>query len=111
MATSPLTLASPKPGATAALTAAMPQVGAKLSASHAKAREVAEDFESVFLNTMFQQMSTGIEGEGPFGGGAGTGVWRSMLTDQYARTFAKNGGIGIADQVYRSLIQQQEAQS
>ena len=45
-----------------------------------------------------QQMFTGI-GEGPFGGGGGAGVWRSFLTDEYAKTFAKSGGIGIADHV------------
>jgi Rod binding domain-containing protein len=32
-----------------------------------------------------------------------------MLTDEYAKSFAKGGGIGIADQVYRTLIAQQEA--
>jgi Rod binding domain-containing protein len=31
-----------------------------------------------------------------------------MLTDEYAKTFAAGGGIGIADHVYRSLIAAQE---
>jgi Rod binding domain-containing protein len=31
-----------------------------------------------------------------------------MLTDQYARSFAKAGGIGIASQVYQSLLAHQE---
>jgi Rod binding domain-containing protein len=73
------------------------------------ARETAQDFEAVFLNSMFQQMFTGVDGDGPFGGRAGTGVWRSFLTDEYAKSFAKAGGVGIADHVYRSLIAQQEA--
>jgi peptidoglycan hydrolase FlgJ len=75
----------------------------------AKARATAQDFEAVFLNSMFQQMFTGIQGEGPFGGSGATGVWRSLLTDTYAKSFAKAGGIGIADQVYRSLISHQES--
>ena len=75
----------------------------------AKARAKAQDFEAVFLNTMFQQMFAGLEGEGPFGGKGATGVWRSFLTDQYSRTFAKAGGVGIADQVYASLLKIQEA--
>jgi Rod binding domain-containing protein len=58
---------------------------------------------------MFANMFTRVDGEGPFGGGTGTGVWRSFLTDEYAKTFAKSGGIGIADHVYRSLIAMQEA--
>ena len=76
-----------------------------------KARATAVDFEAQFLNTMFNQMFTGIDGDGPFGGGPAVGVWRSFLTDQYAKTFAKAGGVGIADQVYRTLIAHQEAQA
>jgi hypothetical protein len=30
-----------------------------------------------------------------------------MLTDEYARNFAKAGGVGIAHDVYRTLILQQ----
>lgn len=76
-----------------------------------KARAAAQDFEAVFLNSMFQHMFTGISGDGPFGGSGAVGVWRSMLTDEYAKSFAKSGGIGIADQVYRTLIARQEANS
>jgi peptidoglycan hydrolase FlgJ len=77
----------------------------------AKARAAAQDFESVFLNSMMQQMFTGIGEQGPLGGGPSTGVWRSMLTDQYARSFAKAGGIGIADQIYNTLIAVQAGHS
>jgi Rod binding domain-containing protein len=78
-------------------------------AKEAKARAAAQDFEAVFLNSMFQHMFTGIDGDGPFGGSGAVGVWRSVLTDEYAKSFAKAGGIGIADQVYRTLMAQQEA--
>src|SRR5215217_5669647 len=76
---------------------------------HAKARASAVDFEAVFLNSMFNQMFTSVGGDGPFGGGGGAGVWRSFLSEEYSKSFAKSGGIGIADHVYRSLIAQQEA--
>src|ERR1700738_5339229 len=75
----------------------------------ARAKSAAQDFEAVFLGQMFQHMFTGIDGEGPFGGGVGVGIWRSFLTEQYAKTFSKAGGIGLADHVYRSLIAHQEA--
>ena len=77
--------------------------------ARARAREQAVDFEATFLNNMFSQMFTGIDGDGPFGGGGKAGVWRSFLTEEYSKSFAKAGGIGIADHVYRSLINQQEA--
>jgi Rod binding domain-containing protein len=72
-----------------------------------KAKATATDFEAMFLNSMFSQMTSGIKGEGPFGDTPGTGVWRSMLTDQYSKNFAKAGGVGISSEVYRTLILQQ----
>ena len=75
----------------------------------AKARAAAVNFEAQFLNSMFSHMLAGVQGDGPFGGGPAVGVWRSFLSEQYAKSFAKAGGIGIADKVYHSLLAQQEA--
>jgi peptidoglycan hydrolase FlgJ len=86
--------------------AAQAQAGLK---NKAKAKAAAQQFEAVFLNTMFQQMYTGLDGEGPFGGSGPLKVWRSMLTDQYAKEFASTGGIGIANHVYDALLKQQGA--
>lgn len=86
-------------------------VNFKGATTKAKARAAAEDFETVFLNSMFSQMFTNVDGEGPFGGSQSTGVWRSFLTEEYAKSFVKKGGIGIADEVYRTLLAQQEARS
>ena len=74
-----------------------------------KAHNAAVNFEAQFLNSMFGQMLAGVKGDGPFGGGPAVGVWRSFLTDQYSKSFAKRGGIGIADKVYHTLLAQQEA--
>jgi Rod binding domain-containing protein len=76
-----------------------------------KAKVAARQFEAMFLNTMFQQMYTGLNGDGPFGGSGALKVWRSMLTDQYAKSFAASGGIGIATQVYDTLLKQQGVKS
>ena len=88
------------------LAAAKAKVG-----SAATKRGQAQDFEAVFLNSMFQHMFTAIDGEGPFGKTTGTGPWRSFLTEQYAKSFVKAGGIGLADQVYNALIAQQAART
>ena len=73
----------------------------------AKAKATATDFEGMFLNSMFSEMTAGLKGDGPFGDTKGTGVWRSMLTEQYSKNFARAGGVGIASEVYRTLIIQQ----
>ncbi len=79
--------------------------------AQAKTRKQSEDFEAMFLNSMFSQMTSGIKGDGPFGETTGTGVWRSMLTDEYSKSFAKAGGVGISNEVFRSLIIQQAQSS
>lgn len=76
-----------------------------------KAKTQAQDFEAVFLNSMFSQMTSGLKGDGPFGSTPGTGVWRSMLTDQYSKSFAQAGGVGISSDVFRTLILQQAARA
>ena len=65
--------------AAAKLKAAVP--GANFSdASKLKAKAAAQDFEGVFLNSMMQQMFTGLQGEGPMGGNGPTGIWRSSVS-------------------------------
>jgi Rod binding domain-containing protein len=78
------------------------------NAMNERARKASEEFEAVYLNTMFSQMFTAMDGDGPMGGGKTVGVWRSFLTDEYAKSFAKQGGVGIAPEVYRTLMAQQE---
>jgi flagellar protein FlgJ len=108
----PALAANPGAAALGALAGNTARLGALASKGatdiNAKARATSVDFEAAFLSSMFGQMFTAIEGEGPFGGSAGVGVWRSFLSDEYAKSFAKAGGIGLADHVYRTLIAQQE---
>jgi peptidoglycan hydrolase FlgJ len=84
--------------------------GTSLNATdrNAKARGKAEDFETMFLNSMFQHMFSNV-GEGPFSGGKSAATWRSFLTEEYAKSFVKSGGIGLANEVQRALLAQQEA--
>jgi peptidoglycan hydrolase FlgJ len=72
-----------------------------------KAKSAAGEFESMFLNSMFEQMNTNVDGEGPFGGSGAQKVWRSFLTNQYAQMYAKAGGVGIAKHVYDELLKLQ----
>ena len=79
--------------------------------AQARAQSTATDFEAMFLNTMFAQMTSGLKGDGPFGETKGTAVWRSMQIEQYSKAFARAGGVGIASEVYRTLIMQQVKRS
>ena len=73
-----------------------------------KAREKAVEFETVFLATMLDQMFEGISTEAPWGGGHAEETYRSFLNNEYARSIASNGGVGIADQIYTEILKMQE---
>lgn len=72
------------------------------------ARQAAEEFEAVFISTMLASMFEGIKTDGPFGGGHGEQVYRSMLTEEYSNSIAQAGGIGIADSLTREILRLQE---
>lgn len=73
-------------------------------------RSSAEEFEAVFLQSMFNAMFATVEGGGTFGDSNASETWRGMLAEEYAKTVVKAGGIGIADSVQRELIALQEGQ-
>ena len=75
-----------------------------------KLRDTAQEFEAVFLSQMMKPMFEGIETDGPFGGGQAEQMWRSLMVDEYGKSIAKSGGIGIADAVMSEMLKMQEAQ-
>lgn len=75
--------------------------------TRAQAEAVAQQFERMFIAEMLQPMFSGIETDGPFGGGQGEEVFRPMLLDQYADAIAKGGGVGIADVVLKEILRLQ----
>jgi Rod binding domain-containing protein len=112
--TAPLpSLATPNlgPRAGGALAANALAGGGPKTPQQARLWAQAQDFEVHFVNSMFQEMYTGIQGDGPFGNSMGAGPWRSFLTEEYAKNFVKSGGIGIAGPVYQSLLAHQEARA
>ncbi len=75
----------------------------------AEARDVAESFEAHFLATFVDSMFAGIDTDGPFGGGHGETVFRSLLNQEYASAMSQSGGVGIADAVFKEMLKIQEA--
>ena len=73
-----------------------------------KMKAAAESYEATFLNQMFSQMFEGIPTEGLGHGGQAEETWRGMLINEYSKSFAKAGGIGLAKQIYHDLVRLQE---
>ena len=85
---------------------ALSRRGAHRVAGTDKTKKVSRNFEGVFLTNIFENMFEGLNEDGPFGSGSGNGVWRSLFTEEYAKSVAASGG--IADQSQRQLISLQE---
>jgi len=73
-----------------------------------KARETAQDFEAFFISQFIEALTASIPTDGPFGGGQGEKIFRSMLSQEYAKSMSQTSDIGIADAVYREIIKIQE---
>jgi len=70
--------------------------------------EVARELESSFLTEMLKAAGVG-EARKTFGGGAGEDQFSSFLVREYADATVRAGGIGLAESIYRSLLQVKEA--
>ncbi len=78
--------------------------------ARSKAKDTGQKFEAQFLSTMFQHMFQGLQTDGPFGGGQGEEMFRSMMTEAMGKQVAKSGGIGLADTVQREILKLQGLQ-
>ncbi|ABA80515.1 chemotaxis protein chel [Rhodobacter sphaeroides] len=65
-------------------------------------RRKAEELEAAFLSEMLGHTGLG-SASGPFGGGIGEQQFASFLRDEQATGMVRSGGIGLAEQFYRSL--------
>lgn len=80
-----------------------------LDPAKAKAKKQADEFETMFLEQVTDRLFATSEDEGPMGeNGTGGGIYRSMMTQQYAKQIQRAGGIGLSDQIMSSLLQVQE---
>lgn len=71
-------------------------------------RQSTQEFEGMFLSTLLETMFSGLETEGPFGGGHSEKVYRSLMVQEYGKAIAQAGGIGIADSLEKELLSLQE---
>ncbi|MCJ2049578.1 rod-binding protein [Methylobacterium sp. J-070] len=78
------------------------------AAKTAKAHKTATEFESMFLESSLDRLTQSEGTDGPLGeNGTGGGIYRSMLTKEYAGQIVKSGGVGIADSVFREIMKLQ----
>jgi len=76
--------------------------------TEAEAERIAKEFEGFFLSQMVSSMFSGLEGgSGMFGGGPGEKAFSGLLHEEYAKVFAAQGGIGLADNLKLEILRMQ----
>jgi peptidoglycan hydrolase FlgJ len=68
-----------------------------------KLLDVCQQFESFFINKMFQQMRAAIPKDSLSQEDPGRAFAQSMLDDEYSGIMAKAGGFGLAQILYTQL--------
>ncbi len=76
-----------------------------------KIKKAAQDFESMFVSEMLRPIFDTQDVDKMFGGGESEKVYRSMMVDEYGKSIAKAGGIGIAKHVEAELLKLQEVKT
>lgn len=74
----------------------------------AELRQVAQDLEASFLAEILKHTGFG-EARKSNGGGAGEEQFASMMRNEHARAMAENGGIGLGEAIFQSLLARAES--
>jgi flagellar protein FlgJ len=72
--------------------------------------KAAHDFEAEFATEMLSNMTNTDDPKDSLGGSDSEDVYKSMLNTEYGKIIARTGGLGVADQVKRMMISQQEVE-
>ena len=72
-------------------------------------RKACEGFESYFIQSMFREMrKTSLSTGGIFEKSNAEKIFEDMLYEEYSKTAAAKGGVGLADMMYRQLSKRTE---
>ena len=70
--------------------------------------EKAKALEATFLSEMLKYAGMG-SAEGPFSGGVGEEQFSSFLREAQAKAIVDHGGIGLAENLFKSLVKHDDA--
>ena len=91
------------------LSQSRPVAAPRATADESAARKAASQFEAVFISQVLGSIFEGVSTDGPFGGGQGEAMFRSLMLDEYSQRMEAQGGIGLSPVIARQLLHLQEA--
>ena len=69
---------------------------------HGALKDVAREFETLFLDMMMKSMRTAAPGKSMFDS-EGTRMFTALLDHEFSRKLADQGGLGLADMLLKQL--------
>jgi len=70
-----------------------------------KVKQLAKDFESIFLEQMFRSMRSSVQKSGLIDGGNAEDIYTSMLDSEYSKQMSAQGNAGLSQMIERQLLQ------
>jgi peptidoglycan hydrolase FlgJ len=71
-------------------------------------KKLCEDFEAIFINTMFQEMRKSIPNDGYLEHEIGMDIFQEMMDMEIAGEMSRRGGIGLSRLLYEQLRDEQD---
>jgi flagellar protein FlgJ len=72
-----------------------------------KLRKQCTEFESFLYNSMLKSMRGTVPEDGLFSGGNAEKIYTSMLDEEYSQMMSEKMNSGLADALYKQLMQKQ----
>ena len=66
-------------------------------------KKSCQDFEAIFIQSMFKAMRKAVPDGGLFSRSTGTEMFQEMIDQEIATTVARSQSVGLAEQMYRQL--------
>ena len=81
-------------------------MGNKKELTDKQITEKSKELEGVFLAMMLEPMFPDGKESNLYGGGNSSGIFRSMMIQEYGKTLANSGGVGLTKGIEKQLRQQ-----
>ncbi|MCF8104726.1 MAG: rod-binding protein [Desulfohalobiaceae bacterium] len=71
-------------------------------------KQVCQDFEAIFINTLFQEMRKTVPEQGYLEQNMGLDMFQEMMDMEVAREMSRRGGFGLGQSLYEQLRDRSE---
>ena len=86
------------------LRSSAPKSNGAANENERQAKDACKEFEALFINMMLKELRATVNKSGLMDGGKAEELFTSLMDTQMSREMAAQGGIGLAEMLYRQMI-------